>query len=289
MLGMVSAVLKNTALERRFSALNDLALTIPDEYRGIFDAVRDVIQHGITDDPQSTIVVLVHGIRTDAAWQNRVRFEFKDDNLINVIPTGYGFFNAFNFWWPFRAGPVERIKRELRDVRYRDPKARIVVIAHSFGTYIVSKLLATISDLQVERIILCGAVVPRDFRWDLYSTRLNNSTILNDVGTDDHYPVLATYATLGYGSSGRLGFQTARVTDRFFKYGHSDFLTSEHIKKYWRPFVLEGKIISSEWDANRTTTPYIINILSMGPWIPGALLVLMIYLIYFLFKNNNYF
>lgn len=275
MLGLIKSIWESSIPEKRLGALKALAVTIPKSQIRLFEAMVDLFSAGLADDPGATTVVLIHGIRTDGAWHQLVREELRGQNSINVVPITYGFFTALGLFGPFRGGPVAKVARELRDIRRMEPKARIVVIAHSYGTYVVSRLLSSEVDIRFEKIILCGAIVSRTFRWDILAPEHKSCSIVNDVGTKDFYPVLATCSTYGYGSSGRLGFQTARVLDRFFNYGHSDFFTSDHIRKFWVPFITDGEIVESEWNTQKPKTPYLVNLLAKGPVVTIALLGLL--------------
>ena len=156
-----------------------------------------------------------------------------------------------------------------------------MVIAHSFGSYIVSRILRSERGMQCERIILCGSIVPRHFQWAEFARSMSKDSIINDVGTADFYPVLATFASVGYGSSGHLGFQTARVTDRYFPYGHSDFFNAEHVRRFWRPFITDGRIETSAWDVKKPKNGIHIMLLSQ-PWVGRLLMPLGITIVVFL-------
>ncbi|NWD69162.1 hypothetical protein HX870_16285 [Pseudomonas gingeri] len=143
-----------------------------------------------------------------------------------------------------------------------------MVIAHSFGTYIVSHILSRYSDINIERIVLCGSIIKSSFPWDLHTRHMENGSIINDVGTRDFYPVLATFSTLGYGGTGRNGFKNTRIADRYFDYGHSDFFLpdNDHIRKYWKPYIIDGTVVDSDWNTEKPTTNLFI-MMACHPWI----------------------
>ena len=47
------------------------------------------------------VVLLIHGIRTQADWGPMVRSKLEVPGKIEVIPIKYGYFDAFRFWFPF--------------------------------------------------------------------------------------------------------------------------------------------------------------------------------------------
>jgi hypothetical protein len=54
--------------------------------------------------------------------------------------------------------------------------------------------------------------------------------------------VFAESITWGYGSSGRFGFQTHLVRDRYHDLGHSGFFTEGFAKKFWLSALSDGQI-----------------------------------------------
>ena len=237
---------------------------IPVEHLALFDCLLDTKIANIEDDPSSTVLFLVHGIQTDGSWQKLVQAELSDVPKLHVVDIGYDCVTPLQLVGPFRVEPIARVLREIRDFKRREPRARLMVIAHSFGSYIVSRILEDHPDIEFERIVLCGSIVPRNFRWDKHAKQMPHGAILNDVGTNDFYPVLATCASLGYGSSGRLGFGSGPVLDRYFPYKHSTFFDKKrrHIRRYWKPFIQNGQIKPSVWDTHKPKAGVMVLMLS---------------------------
>lgn len=220
---------------------------------------------GRSSTSQNQIVILIHGIRTNGAWQERVAQELSQMTNIKVFPVGYGYFDALRFWFPFyfRKKPIERVLREIRGIVALDRNANIAVVAHSFGTYIVSRILAEQPDVIINRLLLCGSIIDDEYRWDLVPKV--PPSVLNDVGTEDFWPVAAKVSTWGFGSSGTFGFKTYSVQDRFHKLGHSDFFSLNHIRQYWLPYILSGQIIKSSWGAERPPASTAVSVLTVAP------------------------
>jgi hypothetical protein len=115
------------------------------------------------------------------------------------------------------------------------------VISHSFGTYVVGKILTDVPDLQWDRVIFCGSVVREDFPLQRV-TRSFRHPLLNDVGTRDFWPALAESAGWGYGSVGSTGFNRPPVDTRWHTgFRHSDFLTAQFCTKFWVDFLKGDK------------------------------------------------
>jgi hypothetical protein len=117
------------------------------------------------------------------------------------------------------------------------------VIAHSFGTFVISHLMKEEFDLKFHRIIFCGSVVPYNFSYEQIQDRFV-APILNEVGTRDIWPALAESITSGYGSAGTYGFRRPLVRDRWHNgAGHGYFLDAAFCRKYWVPFLSSGRIV----------------------------------------------
>ena len=198
------------------------------------------------------VVFLIHGIRTRSEWGERVANTLESDPSVSAAyPIRYGFFDSIRFWIPiFRKGPVQRIKKLVEDELSREP-TDLSVIAHSFGAYIIARVLREQRRIRLRRLILCGSIVPSDFDWGEISDQLEddisgNVCVVNDCGTRDKWPVVASSVACGYGSSGRFGFGSNRVRDRFFDIGHGGFFEDEFVRDKWLPYIGEGRIVDGE-------------------------------------------
>ena len=217
---------------------------------------------------RSHVVMLIHGIRTQAEWQNRVAAILESDPSIRVVPTRFGFLDVLRFLIPFeivRRGPVTRITKLIRDELSRKPE-KLSIIAHSFGTFIVSQILEEESDIELHRVILCGSIIADNFNWARHKGQFGirdtlDWQIINDCGMRDIWPVFAQSVTWGYGSSGRFGFGHGRVKDRFHAVGHSDFFSAEFVREYWLTFISQGQI--AEGMLERPTTPLWVSLMTV--------------------------
>jgi pimeloyl-ACP methyl ester carboxylesterase len=265
----------NSLPDKRLQQIQTVRSQVPPEYREFFDSMLDAKLAGVQDNPLATVVFLIHGIQTDGAWHNLVEKQLGTLPHTNVHGLGYNFVSALQLASPIRSTPINKITQDIRDAKSMEPNAQFMVIAHSFGSYILSRILSKSSDISFSRIILCGCIIPTTYPWGLYTKNMQKKSILNDVGTRDIYPVVATCTSFGYGSSGRKGFQVPLIKDRYFDYGHSDFFEpkNDHIERYWKPFVATGEIVESEWDHNRTKLSIKTN-MAAHPWIGRPLFFL---------------
>ena len=235
------------------------------------DAFWDAWELGRFQTRTKRIVILIHGIRTHANWQPMVSRVLQEIPETRVIPLKYGYFDAFRFWCPLftRKAPIEDIWREIQNARNENPEAEVSVIAHSFGTYIISQILLENPYLHLKHLVLSGCIIPRQYRWDYVKARIK-TTVVNDYGTRDIWPVLAQSLSWGYGDTGRHGFgRGAAITDRGHDYSHSDFFNEAFVRKFWHPWFDREEYVASAWDEAAPPSPWWLSILSILPlqWI----------------------
>ena len=206
-----------------------------------------------------TVVILIHGIRTHAEWQEKIPewLDLGPDTIVK--PIGYGRFDLFRFLSPLRTRqkPIDILTREIDDLiaRYPSHAYRKVVIAHSFGTYAISKILEARPSIELDDLLLCGSIVPADYNW-IQIRKQVKGTILNDCGRRDIWPVIARSVTWGYGATGTYGFNAGAVTNRFHSIGHSEFFSKKFVREFWRPFVQDSTIAPSHVGSDIVRSPW---------------------------------
>jgi pimeloyl-ACP methyl ester carboxylesterase len=212
----------------------------PAEPRPASAAAEDDGRHDSVS-AKKPLVVLVHGIRTRAAWYIEVRDLLLAEGF-EVALTNYGRFDLFRFLFPFpfiKAWAAADVERYIRAAMVHHQATEISVIAHSFGTYVTAWILKRRFDIKFKHIIFCGSVVKFRFPFEQLDGRF--ASVLNEVGTRDIWPVLAVSATWGYGSAGAFGFNRSPVHDRYHKgLSHSAFLNAQFCETWWIP-VLRGE------------------------------------------------
>jgi Sel1 repeat len=219
-------------------------------------------------DPKD-VVVLLHGIRTRALWYDTAKNLLSRINSVEVRTIGYGRFDLVKFLLPFTRKSARRlVLKELRAIKWHYQKQsfpfRISVIAHSFGTYTIVKILEEEDDLDLDTLVLCGSVLPSNYDFGAISRKVSGS-IINDAGSRDIFPVLARLVTVGYGDSGTFGFLKGLCRDRFFNFKHSDFFATDFISKYWVTIFSERRIEDPGSDRSLWKSPLTIRLLSMFP------------------------
>jgi hypothetical protein len=160
----------------------------------------------------------------------------------------------------------------IRGTQEKFSGAKLSVIAHSFGTYAIANILKENPDIQLHRLILCGAIVPSEFRWDQIQHRVETE-IINDCGISDVWPVLAQSTTFGYGASGRFGFGTPGVRDRYHDFGHGGFFEKQFVRDFWLPWFRNGEFVDSKAPPRAAAHWHLLTIFQLK-W--AAILVLLL-------------
>jgi O-acetyl-ADP-ribose deacetylase (regulator of RNase III) len=212
-------------------------------------------QIGITDKViPDHAVALIHGIMTEANWYERVSKLLRaNDPQLYPTACGFGTFDVIRFLTPgnlTKRAVIKKVERELVGLCNDKSFKYVSVIAHSFGTYIVSEILRKHPEIRLHRVILCGAVLSQHYDWEQHRNQINafndsdrrTYRVMNDCGWKDIWPVFAKFMTWGYGMAGRTGFQSPACLDRYHNAGHSDFFANDFIMQFWLPFLANGEV-----------------------------------------------
>lgn len=260
------AELDSTPQEHKLSLIKARLSSIEDiELRSTAETLFEIINYA--HDSQLNVVVLIHGIRTHAPWQETLRSLLNKDKKTKTYPIGYGYLDAGRFWFPwyFRDSPIRDVTRKLRAILSKHKNDKITVVAHSYGTHVIATILKNNPDIKLHRLILCGSVISDKFLWDSIKG-LPEDKVINDCGNKDKWPVLAKCLSWGYGSTGTFGIKAPpHVYDRHHDLGHSDFFKPEFMSRFWLPFIIGDVIEKSEWENERPTPPWCLEVLDWFP------------------------
>jgi hypothetical protein len=190
------------------------------------------------------VVITIHGIRTTGKWQKELTDELFLEGYRH-FPIDFGFFTAIQLLMPWsRAKKVEWFRNEYNKICEKTDGKKSI-IAHSFGSYIVTEALSKYCDITFDRVILCGSIVRRDYPWgDIICKRKQVNYVLNEAGGRDTWSVIAEWVISNAGASGVYGFTdiaNGSVVQLFHdQYNHSDYFYSLNYRGRWIPF-LNGK------------------------------------------------
>jgi hypothetical protein len=193
-------------------------------------------------DGGKRLLVIIHGIRTEAVWAEGVCQLFEEIDGVTAVPLRYGYFPLHRFLYPkvFASAPLSLVQSELTSLVKNYPGYEISVLAHSFGTYLISEILRNY-DMEIQHLILVGSIVRQDFPWGQIRHKVRGE-IVNECGVRDIWPAFAGMMSARYGPSGVFGFSGVQVTSRFFNLAHSEFLRRAFCKQYWCPIVVSSSV-----------------------------------------------
>lgn len=195
------------------------------------------------------VLMSLHGIETRGVWQKDLQASCDQAQAgLQHRPLDFGLFRALSLLIPpLRARKVEWFLREYTRVVKDDQLGNQVpsIIAHSFGSYIVTKAMERYPEVCFNRIILCGSIVRRDYPWDSRFRQGQVVRVLNDYGRRDIWVRVAEAVIEDGGSSGYRGFEG--VTDprliqrRHESWRHSDYFYSLNYDANWIPFLVGAR------------------------------------------------
>lgn len=201
------------------------------------------------NDPATwPVVISIHGIRTTGRWQKEL-----NDVLIGArfrhVPLDFGFFSALSLLMPWsRSSKVEWFHRTYSE-KFASDERKPFIIAHSFGSYIVTRAMLKYDDICFERMILCGSIVSKSYPWSaVLLGRDQVNTVLNEAGGRDMWATVVEWVVPDAGSSGVSGFEDTadgRLVELFHeRHEHSDYFYRQNYERRWLPF-LQGRPVQA--------------------------------------------
>jgi hypothetical protein len=186
------------------------------------------------------VVISLHGINTDGVWQKHVAPVISQQGWI-YYPLDYGNFSPFKFIQESeRKAKIEWFRDEINEICQKIDPIVPSVIAHSFGTFIACNTLDKYKNIHLDKLILCGSIVPQDFDWKKIIERKQVTMVKNDCGGKDFWAKISGKFVDGTGPSGRHGFNQKHerlIDDHFERFEHSDFFGYDHYVGEWIPFL----------------------------------------------------
>jgi hypothetical protein len=198
---------------------------------------------------KSTVISL-HGILTTGRWQKSLGNVLSKHNYISES-LDYGYYlpleliidsqNQKKIEWFM--GEYSRIinskhQRSSADEEQVYPS----IIAHSFGTFIVSYAMLKYEEICFDKVIFCASILPNDFPWETLFARGQVHRVLHEYGANDVWSKICHFVVTRTGTSGSEGFRypSPQFKERRHEdHRHSDFFSEAHIEAAWIPFLNE--------------------------------------------------
>jgi DNA-binding NarL/FixJ family response regulator len=215
---------------------------IKDEYLRI-KAVKSSEQRKYDSE---VVLLSVHGIRTFGEWQKKLSNSIVDRvEGSKPLEYRYNFFPIINFLSKEQQEKeVIKFSNALLDISNTHPRAKINLVGHSFGTYIIYNGLIKIKEkLNLGNIIFAGSVLNPDLDLTLLYKKHNLTKIVNECSTFDMPLLAGRLFTNIFFTAGMTGFSGADnvVTNRYIKGGHSSYF-KQNILDEWCDFIVTNTI-----------------------------------------------
>ncbi|KIQ06523.1 MULTISPECIES: hypothetical protein [Pseudomonas] len=184
-------------------------------------------------------VIVIHGMNSRAKWQEEFSWEIANrlsySAPVLIYKYGWATIDVFTRWLHRRLARRlgERMRIAIRQAEKSRLPAQPDIIAHSFGTLLLSRVLedADFADLKFGRIITAASIVRPDFDWDRLVGEGRVEAVLNHVGGQDGAVPYAQYAIPGAGPGGVAGYDAqAALNVRTDTYRHSGFFIPENLR-----------------------------------------------------------
>jgi pimeloyl-ACP methyl ester carboxylesterase len=187
------------------------------------------------------VVIALHGIRTRGVWQKQLTPVLAKSNLI-PYPLDYGRFGIPRFLLSqTRDNVLDWFHREYDQIRKGENVKRPSIIAHSFGTYVLSQLLTRYPEVRFDKVILAGSIIAENFDWEKCIASEQVLQVHNEIGTKDIWPRVVKrirWLIPGGGDSGTNGFINSQsVLENKCPVGHSGTFFSGRYDE-WVKFLL---------------------------------------------------
>ena len=194
-------------------------------------------------------VIAIHGMNTSGAWQEAFCWYFSTTwgRSVPVAVYKYGIVIAGVILSLRRRALQDSLRDKLaalnREAKGQGFDGKPDVIAHSFGTWLLGRILqeemlrAPKERLKFGRIILTGCILRPDFDWKRLREAELVDDVLNHYGTKDMVVPLAQATIPCSGPSGRRGFDDPEILNiRAEGFGHSDLFSVDKRARGGAPF-----------------------------------------------------
>jgi pimeloyl-ACP methyl ester carboxylesterase len=184
------------------------------------------------------VVMSLHGIKTRGVWQKDLAPELALGGYIPYV-LDYGDFGALKLIRSRQLDKkVEWLVKEYDRISADSKSERPSLIAHSFGTLQVSRLLEKYDHVVFDKIILAASIIDNDYPWPHMLDAQRVNWVVNDYGGQDIWPKIARWFVPNAGKSGAEPFSKRHRALHQVEHphhGHSDYFSLGNFRKNWVP------------------------------------------------------
>ncbi|MHB8837506.1 MAG: hypothetical protein ACYC7F_00980 [Gemmatimonadaceae bacterium] len=195
-------------------------------------------------------MLLIHGMKTHGEWQEHLAWQTAliYRATVPVFEHKYGWDIVSPFIGVLQRRRVDALARRLQtlqqDLKRNGREGTCDVIAHSFGTLIVTRLLEDkrYQDIHIGRLVLTASIARTDTPFARFVADGRVERVLNHRGGRDAIVQLAPWFVPHAGNSGRVGFASGECVDDVFEESltHGGFFGERLISSMndvWVPFL----------------------------------------------------
>lgn len=216
-------------------------------------------------------MIVVHGMNSRAKWQEefswRIANRLRYSAPVLIYKYGWATIDVLVCWLHRKLASRlgERMRLAIAQAEASQRPTRPDIIAHSFGTHLLSMVLTDpdFEDLKFGRVITAGSIIRPDFDWDSLIENGRVEAVLNHVGGKDKPVLIAQFAIPGTGPGGRVGYTANKAINVCIPtFKHSDFFLTENLRAQiadgglWHNFLThplehfapEGRLIPASWN-----------------------------------------
>lgn len=172
------------------------------------------------------VIVTVHGIESKNEnledLNNYLKGQGFDPETTHFTKIVYGKVHTWIGRAPIlRYITAELVSSRLSTLSYKYPNAKIILIAHSFGTWSTARAIERhYTKFNLDFLILLGCVIKRKFDWSKYSA----IEVLNFVGKKDYVVFFARLYSVGRAGKYRFTKECDNLRQIETNWGHTDFI-----------------------------------------------------------------
>jgi hypothetical protein len=189
------------------------------------DKVPMALRRNQPDPCVQHVVFVMHGIRDEGHWTERVASAIEDtlEPTLQPAATGceqrqpvafevssYGYFPMLSFLRPgARREKVAWLLDRYAEARALYPQARFHYVGHSHGTYLLREALRQVQAVRFDRVVLAGSVLRAAEPWQRFFQSGQIGQLLNLRASADWVVAIFpnTMETIGWQDLGGAGFK----------------------------------------------------------------------------------
>lgn len=245
------------------------------EAEPVSDSIPLAVRRARPDPCVQHVVFVMHGIRDEGHWTERVASAVEDALQPTLAPdppacqgrpepriafeiSSYGYFPMLSFLRPgARAEKAAWLMDRYAEARQLYPQARFHYVGHSHGTYLLRHVLEAVHEVRFDKVVLAGSVLRAGERWQPFFARGQVGQLLNLRASADWVVAIFpnTMERVGWqdlGGAGVRGFQETppgltngprmATGDLGYVQGAHGAGVEEHAWRTIAHFVAEGRV-----------------------------------------------